>query len=158
MNKSPKELAELRLLVDNINSGNSYDLNLVYVYLSRLLALAECDTSIMLGREMNFSTKDEIVSVEPDNVLMFGKLISDMEKTYRNKNADYGNSFSESINRFGYIAAFVRMSDKFSRLENLLVKNNDAQVKSESATDSAMDLACYSVMLAMEIIKRNNSK
>lgn len=73
-----------------------------------------------------------------------------LHKTYLAKNADYGDSFGESIKTFGLVAGVVRISDKYHRLESLLRKG-DAQVKDETLKDTLMDMANYCVMLAMEM-------
>lgn len=89
---------------------------------------------------------------------MFGTIVNKMLDTYKKKNADYGDSFGKSIDEFGYTAALVRMSDKFNRLKNLLLKDAEAKVKDESVKDTILDLACYSVMLAIEVECRDNTK
>ncbi len=83
---------------------------------------------------------------------MFGKLSSQIAETYEKKNSDYGNSFTDSIQKYGYVAGIVRMSDKFNRVENLLLNKEKALVNEESAVDTLLDLAAYSIMLAMEVI------
>ena len=65
--------------------------------------------------------------------------------TYTKKNADYGDSFAESVAWFGYEAAFVRIYDKVMRYTSL--EKKDPQVVSESKIDTLMDLANYCVML-----------
>lgn len=46
------------------------------------------------------------------------------------------------------------MSDKFHRAENLLIGGKEALVNDESAVDTLLDLASYSIMLAIEVINR----
>jgi len=88
------------------------------------------------------------------NVVMFGNLAKQITETYEKKDTDYGNSFTDSVERYGYVAGIVRMSDKFHRAENLLIGGKDAIVNDESAVDTLLDLASYSIMLAMEVINR----
>lgn len=85
---------------------------------------------------------------------MFQRLASQLGETYEKKNTDYGNSFSGSVNRYGYVAGIVRMSDKFNRAENLLLGEKQALINEESAVDTLLDLAAYSIMLAMEVLNR----
>lgn len=73
-------------------------------------------------------------------------LAKQMADTYRKKNADYGDSFSASLDRYGALAAHVRMCDKINRLQSLVVRKQTAQVKDESIADTFLDLACYAVM------------
>ena len=82
-----------------------------------------------------------------DNVQSFMDITTNMAKTYAAKNHDYGNSFEQSCNKFGIIAAIVRMGDKMNRLESLAVKK--AEVKDESIKDTLLDLATYSIMTLM---------
>lgn len=82
-----------------------------------------------------------------ENVQRFMDITTNMAKTYAAKNHDYGNSFEQSCNKFGIIAAIVRMGDKMNRLESLAVKK--AEVKDESIKDTLLDLATYSIMTLM---------
>lgn len=88
------------------------------------------------------------------NVVMFGNLAKQITETYEKKNTDYRNSFSDSVERYGYVAGIVRISDKFHRAENLLLGENEALVNDESAVDTLLDLGAYSLMLAMEVMNR----
>lgn len=64
------------------------------------------------------------------------------------KNHDYGNSFEKSLDTFGLVAGIVRMNDKFERLVSLNDPNKDAQIASESLTDTLEDLSNYAAMAA----------
>lgn len=76
---------------------------------------------------------------------------------YAKKNADYGDSWTESINEWGLSAAGVRLSDKMNRLKRLL-KDNDPQVTNESLEDCCLDLANYSIMLYMYLTTGEKEK
>lgn len=73
-----------------------------------------------------------------------------IHETYLAKNADYGNSFTESINEFGLVAAVVRISDKMNRLKSF-AKKKDMRVKDESVRDTLLDMANYCIMTAVEL-------
>ena len=90
----------------------------------------------------------------PANVQRFREITEHMAKTYAAKNDDYGNSFSESVEKYGPIAGIVRLSDKFHRAENLIL-NKSQKVSDESIIDTLIDAACYNIMLAMEIEKKS---
>jgi hypothetical protein len=79
------------------------------------------------------------------------KLLNEIHGTYITKNAAYGDSFAKSIAKYGYIAALVRLNDKFERLENLILQ--DGQENDESLRDTCLDAANYFLMLAMELEK-----
>ena len=87
--------------------------------------------------------------MESDNS-KFGKVLSEMFDTYKKKNADYGNSFSETIQEFGYIPAVARINDKLKRVKNM-VKGNEMNIKDESLRDNLMDIAVYSVLTIVEL-------
>ena len=67
--------------------------------------------------------------------------------TLENKNKDYGDSFSRSVDKFGIIAAVVRLEDKFNRLENLTANGGKEKVKDESLADTALDISGYGLLL-----------
>lgn len=90
------------------------------------------------------------VNCRMSKVQKFRELTEQMAETYAKKNADYGDSFGVSIRKYGPIAGLTRISDKFNRLENLLL-NKGQQVSDESVSDTLMDLANYSIMLKMEL-------
>ena len=68
---------------------------------------------------------------------------------YVDKNADYGDSFSETFNKLGMISAVTRITDKTNRLQSLCVNNQN--VKDESIKDTLMDLANYAIMTLIEL-------
>ena len=85
---------------------------------------------------------------EPNNVQIHGEICQELTETYKKKNADYGNSFENSLDKHGLIAGIVRMDDKMSRLISLNSKN-EQQVLDESLRDTLMDLANYAIMSVM---------
>lgn len=85
---------------------------------------------------------------EPSNVYRFRGIVSQMAETYKAKNSDYGDSFGKSIEKYGVIAGLTRISDKFNRLENLIL-TKEQKVSDENIGDTLLDLANYAVMLYM---------
>lgn len=82
-----------------------------------------------------------------DSMEQFMDITTNMAKTHAAKNHDYGNSFEQSLDKFGLLAAVVRMGDKMNRIESLSKK--EAEVKDESIKDTLIDLANYAVMTVM---------
>ena len=80
----------------------------------------------------------------------FEMVIAEMLNTYEKKNADYGNSFAETIQEFGFIPAVARINDKLKRVKNM-VKGKDMNIKDESMRDNLMDIANYCVLTIMEL-------
>lgn len=94
------------------------------------------------------------------NVLQFRNISEKITMLYKRKNTDYGDSFTTSVRKYGVIAALTRISDKFNRLEHLMLRqNNQAQVKDETLQDTLQDLAAYSIMtiIALNDIKYNDN-
>lgn len=82
------------------------------------------------------------------------KLIQDVNyTTYKEKNEKYGDSFSKSVQKYGMIAALTRMSDKWNRIENMIL--NGIEDNEESLIDSIDDLSNYLIMTHIEIEKGN---
>lgn len=90
-----------------------------------------------------------------DNVKQFNELAQIMCELYEKKNADYGDSFNISLDKYGIIAALTRMSDKFNRIENLIL-NQNKKVEDEKVEDTLIDLANYAMMTVLWM--KNNSK
>ena len=77
----------------------------------------------------------------------FVSICETLRTIYITKNADYGNSFDDTVREFGIVAAVVRMSDKMERLKTLSKTN--ARVKGEAISDTLRDLANYAIMTLM---------
>lgn len=76
-------------------------------------------------------------------------LANEMTELYARKNRDYGNSFDKSMDKFGLVVAAIRIGDKVNRLQSLISKRGEAEVKDESLADTFMDTACYAIMSIM---------
>lgn len=77
------------------------------------------------------------------------KIVLDaMHGIFVTKNQKYGESFECSLDKYGSIAALVRISDKFNRAENLII-NSDEGTPDESIIDTLIDMANYCVMTAV---------
>lgn len=50
------------------------------------------------------------------------------------------------MEKYGLISALTRISDKFNRLESLILKGEHAEVSDESLDDTLKDLAAYCIM------------
>ena len=74
------------------------------------------------------------------------KIYNELLEIYKRKNADYGDSFSQSCDEHGIIAAVVRIGDKYNRLRTLT--KHETEVKDESIRDTLMDMANYCAMTA----------
>lgn len=93
--------------------------------------------------------KQEEVQEEPKDE--FKKITEQMYELYKKKNADYGNSVSDTYKDFGLTSFLVRMQDKLNRAKTLTKK--DAEVEDEKIEDTLIDLANYSILAVIEMRK-----
>ena len=79
-------------------------------------------------------------------LLSYEEIMQKLHDAYVRKNSDYGDSFSKSLNKYGEVAAMVRIEDKKNRLDSLFGKENDRMVVNESLDDTIEDIANYFIM------------
>lgn len=94
-----------------------------------------------------------------NDVQRFGRIQVELCDTFKSKNADYGNSFSQLYQEFGdngIITAAVQISHKYHRFMNL-AKGIPTKVN-ESLRDTLLDLANYCILTVMELDKAMESK
>ena len=87
-----------------------------------------------------------------DNEKRFRQKVEKLAKVYVAKNKDYGDSFSQSLDKYGIIASLVRMGDKMNRIDSLYDKPTTEV--DESLVDSLEDLANYAIMTAIWLEKQ----
>lgn len=85
----------------------------------------------------------------------FKETLEKMQDIKTKKNTDYGNSFSKSIDKYGFISAFVRIEDKIERITNLL-NSDTVLVEDEKIDDTLLDGANYMVLTLEEYKKRKD--
>ena len=85
----------------------------------------------------------------------FESVLDEMKELHAKKDKDYGSAFHKSFEEFGVTAGVVRLNDKMERVKSL-VKNGKAEVKEEGLLDSLEDMACYAVMLYVELKNKKN--
>lgn len=95
-----------------------------------------------------FCTGPDLYLDEPRYQEHLDKML-DIHELYCDKNRDYGDAFTQSLDKYGPIAALVRMEDKWNRLSNLISKGQEGYIKSESVEDTLIDLANYAIMTAL---------
>ena len=78
------------------------------------------------------------------------EICEELNKTYKSKNGDYGDSFGISYKKYGKISALTRLSDKFNRIENILL-GHEPNVSDETVIDTLTDLANYAIMIRIEL-------
>jgi len=79
----------------------------------------------------------------------FRFITEEMVTLYSQKNADYGDAFTESLDEDGLLVSKIRLKDKLKRFSQLI--DNDNLVEDESMRDTLIDMANYAVMTMMWI-------
>lgn len=87
-----------------------------------------------------------------NNVEQFREIANELGDLYKKKNAAYGNSFGDTYQKLGIISAVTRISDKYNRLCNLIIKPHIDDI-GESIEDTLQDLAAYAIMTLIELRK-----
>ena len=100
------------------------------------------------GLVVSYNTPDEYFGPKNKYQEHLDKML-EMHELYYTKNKDYGDAFTQSLDKYGPIAALVRMEDKWNRLSNLITKGEEGLIKSESVEDTLIDLANYAIMTSL---------
>lgn len=59
------------------------------------------------------------------NEELFRSITVEMDSLYKQKNADYGNSYAELYARYGSIYPLIRLEEKIARVERLTTSEKD---------------------------------
>lgn len=95
--------------------------------------------------------EDKSARLFPKKWIAFRDITNGMYDTFKAKNHDYGNSFSELFAECGMTYAYGHMAEKLKRVKSLM--SDEAKVNGESMRDSLLDLANYAILTIMELDK-----
>lgn len=108
-------------------------------------------------KKSNYSNVDTSNSSSKNDLATEHKNICEsLNAVYELKNSKYGDSFGQSVREFGYIAALTRISDKYNRIKQLILTEQNGNDTDESLEDSLLDLANYCIMTTMELNNKKN--
>ena len=110
--------------------------------------------------DLDFISESGTIMDEPSGVSANGKsdvgrfkeITDKMSDTYKRKNHDYGNAFSEMYDELGINYGYGKIREKVNRIKTL--KDNEAQVADEPLEDALLDCANYCILTLMEYQKR----
>lgn len=91
-----------------------------------------------------------------EEIVVFNTLTKQMSDTFAKKRKDYGQTTTETYDKFGPVSMLTRMHDKMGRLDNLLGKAQENNVLNESIEDTLLDLANYALITILEMRKRQS--
>lgn len=80
----------------------------------------------------------------------FAKLTKQMLETFKKKNADYGDSTTQTYKEFGLASYAIRLNDKLNRVKSFC-KKGVLEVKDERIIDTLMDMSAYCLLAVMDI-------
>ena len=83
-----------------------------------------------------------------EKINMHNELLDKLSELYLTKNADYGDSVSETYKKYGMTSFLVRMEDKLNRVRTLTQK--EAKVADEKIEDTLLDTANYALLAIIE--------
>ena len=78
----------------------------------------------------------------------FKNICEKMLSTYEKKNHDYGDSFSQTVDKFGLIAAGVRMHDKLERFITISNQQSSSNASLLSIASCTTELSVSSNSLS----------
>lgn len=86
-----------------------------------------------------------------DKLSYHKELCDKIHKLYEAKNSDYGDSVSNTYNKYGLVSFLVRLEDKLNRLYTLNKNGSDIKITDEKLEDTLLDLANYALIAIVEI-------
>ncbi len=101
---------------------------------------------------LRYMNEQRSKAIATDGVRRFEAITAKMLDTYKAKNHDYGNAFSEMYDELGINYGYCKIREKVNRIKTL--KDSDAQVANEPLEDALLDCANYCILTLMEYQKR----
>ena len=83
---------------------------------------------------------------------IYGSLLDKLFTTYKAKNHDYSNAFSEMYDELGIDYAYGKLREKMNRIKVLRKQPN--MVENEGLEDALLDTAGYAILTLVELKKR----
>ena len=121
-------------------------------YTTEILLRMEQKTEItkrVEGTDKVFAT--HVGNVQSDEEI-YGSLLDKLFTTYKAKNHDYSNAFSEMFDELGIDYAYGKLREKMNRIKALRKKPN--MVENEGLEDALLDTAGYAILTLVELKKR----
>lgn len=92
-----------------------------------------------------------------DKIELHKQICDSLNKLYKDKNHDYGDSVHDTFEKYGLTSFLVRMEDKLNRARTL--DRIEGKVKDEKIEDTLLDLANYAILAVIELkYKENRNK
>lgn len=108
---------------------------------------------MVAGTDKLFAT--HVGNIQSDEEI-YGSLLGKLFTTYKAKNHDYSNAFSEMFDELGIDYAYGKLREKMNRIKVLRKQPN--MVENEGLEDALLDTAGYAILTLVELKKRNNGR
>ena len=86
---------------------------------------------------------------------IYGSLLDKLFTTYKAKNHDYSNAFSEMFDELGIDYAYGKLREKINRIKALRKQPN--MVENEGLEDALLDTAGYAILTLVELKKKKGN-
>ena len=107
----------------------------------------------VVGTGETFAT--HVSNVQSDEEI-YGSLLDKLFTTYRAKNHDYSNAFSEMFDELGIDYAYGKLREKMNRIK--VLRNKPNMVENETLEDALLDTAGYAILTLVELKKRKGNE
>ena len=101
------------------------------------------------GTDKTFAT--QVTNPQSDEEI-YGSLLDKLFTTYKAKNHDYSNAFSEMFDELGIDYAYGKLREKMNRIK--VLRNKPNMVENEGLEDALLDTAGYAILTLVELKKR----
>lgn len=105
------------------------------------------------GMDKVFAT--QVMNIQSDEEI-YGSLLDKLFATYKAKNHDYSNAFSEMFDELGIDYAYGKLREKINRIKVLRKQPN--MVENEGLEDALLDTAGYAILTLVELKKKSNEQ
>ena len=105
-------------------------------------------------RVSSLITKNSVVQ---NKVVEFEKLTTQRLETFKKKNADEGDSTTQTFREFGLTSYAMRLNDKLNRIKSFC-KKGELEVKDEGVIDTLVDMASYCLLAVVDIKNKEYGK
>ena len=105
------------------------------------------------GTDKTFAT--QVTNIQSDEEI-YGSLLDKLFTTYKAKNHDYSNAFSEMFDELGIDYAYGKLREKMNRIKVLRKQPN--MVENEGLEDALLDTAGYAILTLVELKKRKGNE
>ena len=104
------------------------------------------------GTDKTFAT--QATNPQSDEKI-YGSLLDKLFTTYKAKNHDYSNAFSEMFDELGIDYAYGKLREKMNRIK--VLRNQPNMVENEGLEDALLDTAGYAILTLVELKKRKDN-